>query len=83
MGAGKSWYVLESLFATKAFVWASEDPEKENGKKKAVFEAAVAASYDKLVQDKLLETADWSHHGRSGSAIVQMYRKFEKGEFDV
>jgi hypothetical protein len=78
MGAGKSWSVLERLLATKAFVWASEYPEKGNGQKKAAFDAAVAAFYDKLVQDKLLETADWSHQDRSGSAIVQMYRKVKR-----
>jgi hypothetical protein len=70
MGSGKSWSVLESLFASQALFWTSEEAETGNGQKNAIFEAAVAPLYVELVQDKLLETADWSHQDRSGSAIV-------------
>jgi hypothetical protein len=75
MGAGKSWSDLESLFATKFFVWASESPVKGNGMKAARFEAAVFEQHNRIVENKLLEHPQWTHQERTGSAIVQQYKK--------
>jgi hypothetical protein len=78
MGAAKSWSDLSSLFATKSFAWASENPVKGNGMKSARFEAAVCEQYNRLVENKLLEHPQWNHQERTGSAIVQQDKKAKK-----
>jgi hypothetical protein len=59
-------------------VWASENPAKGNGMKSARFEASVSEQYNRLVDDKLLEHPEWIHQERTGSAIVQQYKKVKK-----
>jgi hypothetical protein len=75
MGAGKAWSDIVSLFATKAFVWPSENPVKGNGMKVAAFQTAILTFYERQVRDKILENPKWVHHERTGCAIMQMYEK--------
>jgi hypothetical protein len=78
MDAGKTWSDLECLFASQAFVWASEDPVRGSGQKSSQFQKRVQEQYERLVANHRLSESTWNSPKRSGSAIIQTYKKIKR-----
>lgn len=80
---------MESLLACKAFVRASEDPVRGNGRKYADFAAEVLAAYKASASDHLdsdtMSEADrtaLTTLPRTGEAIVQRHKKVRRSCMD-
>lgn len=61
--------------ACMAYITASEDPKRGNGKKKDVFVSQIHKEYTHLCQEKVEQNPGISFHARTGEAVLQRYKK--------
>jgi hypothetical protein len=83
MGTGKSWLEIESLWACKAFVRASENPIVGNGQTATDFSMRIKRRWSEIVSDaqetsKTSDVVPSSAPTRTGDAILQHFRKVRK-----
>ena len=79
MGSGRGWSTLESVFACKAFVRASEDPIRGNARRTSAFQDRIAFFYSKLIEEEKRTTPEWTATAtRTGSAVFQHFKKVKR-----
>lgn len=61
--------------ACTAYIAASEDPSRGNGKKKEVFIGQILDTFTKFCEEKIKNNPGLSFHQRTGEAILQRYKK--------
>ena len=72
MGAGKGWSDKETVGACRAFITASDDGLRGNGKKKEKFYSQVLAEFNRL---KRMSDSVFKNSDRTWEAIVQRFKK--------
>jgi hypothetical protein len=83
MGTGKGWSEIESLWACKAFIRASENPIVGNGQTATDFAKRIKCRWSDIISDaeetsKTSDVVPSSAPTRTGEAILQHFRKVRK-----